>query len=508
MNIKIDRRELLVLAGYLGAGLLGAGCLRYLIQDLLGTFNAALIISGAVLLIVSIAANFGAIRTASGRRSTKLGANTTALAVAVVAILVIANFLSYRHHKRIDLTTEKLYSLSDQSRKIASTLQTDVKVIRFDKEHDDRFRDLMREYRDLTSHITYEEVDPQEKMALANQYKVQEFGDVIVAAGDRTERVRDSSEPAITNAILKVTRDRLKTICFVEGHGEKKLSASDGSGYSRIEENLKNENYQTKTMNLVTENQVPADCDVLVLLGPKQALLPQEAAIIGKYLDSGGKAAMLLDPETEPEVNDVLKAWNIDLGNDVVLDVSGLGRMVGAGPEIPLGRPKGSHEITKDLETTATFFPLARSVSSGSGSAGGASVTEILQTTDQSWAETDIEGLKKGTEVKRDEGKDKKGPISIGVAATKNVGGKESRLVVIGDSDFASNNTVRVGGNRDLFMNAINWLAQDEDLISIRSKNPTERTLTMTESERSWLYILLMPGLVVGSGVWVWWKRR
>lgn len=509
MAIKIDRREVFKTAAYVGAGLLLAGYIRYSMQDVLGTFNGGLMIAGGVLLIASVVANFKAIRAATGTRSARLGANTTAMGVGVIAILAALNFLGYKHHSRIDVTSEQLYSLSEQSKKIASSLSQDVKVIRFDKTPDVRTRDLITEYRNVTGRITFEETDPQEKPLLANQYKIENFGDIVVVSGNRNERVKDASEQAITNAILKVTRDTLKTICFVEGHGEKKLSSREADGYGSIEEALKNENYQVKTMNLVTENQVPSDCAVLVVVGPKQSFLSQEAAMIGKYLDAGGKAELLLDPETEPGLDDVLKAWNVELGNDVVIDSSGLGRLFGAGPEIPLARPSASHQITRDLETSAVFFPLARSVSARSG--GSVSPTEILETTDRSWAEVDIEALKKGGEVRLDEGKDKRGPVSIGVAASNTAGDKEARLVVIGDSDFAANGNLRVGANRDLFLNSINWLAQDEDLISIRPKSPTERAITMTESEQGflpWLAMLIVPGALVGSGILVWLARR
>jgi ABC-type uncharacterized transport system involved in gliding motility auxiliary subunit len=202
-----------------------------------------------------------------------------------------------------------------------------------------------------------------------------------------------------------------------------------------------------------------------------------------------------------------LKRWGIELGNDTVIDVSGVGRLFGTGPAVPLVTEYGAHPINRNFEGSMTFFPLARSVKRASGSSFDVEITELLKTTPQSWAETELTG----DQVKFDEGKDTKGPISVGVAASKKVGEKSARLVVIGDSDFATNKYVGLQRNGDLFLNAVNWLAEDEDLISVRPKEPKNRRVTLTETQQNllfWFSFLLLPGIVIASGIYVWWKRR
>jgi ABC-type uncharacterized transport system involved in gliding motility auxiliary subunit len=509
--MKINRQEIFKSAGYLGAALLLAGYLRYTVQELMDTINKAMMIAGGVLLAISLALNFRAIHDQFRRRSTRLGANTAVMTVAVVAILALINFLGYRHHKRFDVTAEKLYTPSDQTRKIVSGLQKEVKIIKFEKEDDANLRDRMQEYRDLSRRLSYERIDPEAKPEIAKRYKDKiaslSMGDVVVESGSRVERVQETSEQALTNAILKVTREQLKAICFTEGHSEKPLSStSEAEGLGLIEKLLKDENYQTRSVNLVTANQVPSDCDVLVAAGPK-SLFPQEAAMIGKYLDAGGKALLMVDPDTAPELGDVLKLWGIELANDTVIDASGVGRLFGTGPAVPLVINYGSHPVTKDSTRDMTFFPLARSLNVSRNPPGGVSTTELLKTSEQSFGETEL----KDNEARFDEGKDKKGPVTLGVAASKSVGEKEARLLVIGDSDFATNNYARHAPNRNLFMNMVNWLAQDEDLIGIRPKNPADRRVTMTVSQQNLfrlMAIFFLPLAVIGAGGYIWWKRR
>jgi ABC-type uncharacterized transport system involved in gliding motility auxiliary subunit len=504
MNIK--RQEVFKILTFIGPVLAVAGYIRYSVRETMGPLNLSLLIVGGVLTLAAIIVNFRSIRESSRRRSTRLGANTTVMTVAVIAIIGFVNFLGYRHHKRIDLTTEKLYSLSDQTRKVVSDLKKDVKVILFDKDDEQGLGEQMKDYRNLSSHFSFERIDPQKNLEAASKYKPSKMGEVIVISGERNERPKDNTEQSIVNTIIKVTRDSLKKVCFVEGHGEKKLSSTnEGDGYGVVDKMLKNENYEIKSINLVASNDVPSDCDVLVLAGPKQSLFPQEASAIGKYLEKGGKAMLLIDPDTDPKLDDVLHAWGIQLGNNTVVDVSGVGRFFQLGPGAPLARSYGSHPITKDFEGSMTFFPLSRSVETIPGS--GASPTDLMKTSEESWAETEAAS----GNVKFDEGKDKKGPITLGVAASKTEGDKEARLVVIGDSDFASNQFFGIQRNGDLFMNSVNWLAQDEDLISIRPKNPADRKVSMTESDQNqlfWIALVLMPLATLGSGVYIWWRRR
>ena len=502
--MELSRKELFKYLGTFGLALLVITYLWYSTTEVMGKLKGALLIAGGVLVLISIIANFGDLLTSLQKRSTRLGANSALVIVAALAIFAFINFLGYRHHKKIDLTAEKLYSLSDQTIKTVSGLQKDIKVYYFNKT-DEPVADEVEKYRYYSKRITYERVDLQARPEMASQFRGVRPGETVVAAGNRTEKLAAVDEQSLTSAIMKVTREQAKTVCFVEGHGEREIAGGGSEGYQGVDTKLKSDNYQTKSVNLVTSNKIPDDCSVLVFAGPKKALLPPEAEMVKKFLNDGGKVMLELDPEAEPELADLVKDWNIEVRKDTVLDTSGVGRLFGTGPAVPLVIQYGSHPITKDFgRNSMTFYPLARSLKGESK--GEITVTDLLTTSESSFGETELQG----NEAKFDEGKDTKGPLTLGVAASKKVGEKEARLVVIGDSDFASNAYQRQSANGDLFVNAVNWLAQEEDLISIRPKSQTNRDVQLTSTAQNiffWL-ILILPLAVIGSGIQIWWKRR
>jgi ABC-type uncharacterized transport system involved in gliding motility auxiliary subunit len=507
--MKWDREELARFIGTTGIAMLVAGYLRYSIQGELLTFSKVVLAIGALCLLASIVIGFGGILRFFSKRSSQLGTNTTILSVAVLAILVIVNFVGFRHHKRFDLTTEKLYTLSDQTKQVVGGLQKDVTIVRFDKSPNAALDDQMAEYTSLSRHLKFQNIDPQQKPEVAQQYGATRMGDVILASGPRKEHLETgaTSEEDITGAIIKVTQDKVKTVCFVTGHGEKSLTDDGEDGYSHLDAGLKKENYVTRTLNLVSENGVASDCSVVVIAGPTQQFFPQEAEMLNQYLAGSGKGLILVDPQTDPKLGEIFQAWNTNVGDNVVIDSSGVGSLLGAGPAIPLVTTFGESPITKNFARSMTFFPLARTVSIADKSKTDPQIVELLKTSPQSFT---VPNLKQG-QNKLTFNPDTAGPLSLGVAASRKAEGGEARVVVIGNSTFAANPYVGLQKNGDLFYNTIDWLAQDENLISIRPKSQTNRRVTLTQGQSSaltWLDLIILPGIVIFSGVYIWWKRR
>jgi ABC-type uncharacterized transport system involved in gliding motility auxiliary subunit len=464
-------------------------------------------------------------------RSVRLGTVSAASVLVVVGILAAINYISSREHKRWDLTSSRQFTLSPQSIKVLQSLDAPLKMTAFAKENDfAAYRDRLSEFEYVSKKVTTGYVDPDKKPAQARQMQIQAYGTVAIEYKDKIERVVGNSEQDLTNGIIKAVTGKERKVYFTQGHGEKDTSASERTGYSGISTQLTRDNYKVERLPLAQQSAVPADASVVVVAGPRTDLLAGEIDALKAYLDKGGKVMLLLDPpdkaDSPPLTNLIAFAheWAIDVGSNVVMDVSGMGRLLGTNETVPVAVSYPTHPIVQGMDLL-TAFPLARSASPVTGGVSGRFAQTFVETSAKSWAETDMKAVFAGGSVALDAAKgDKQGPISIAaavsapIASTPDAGKPaedtakpEARVVVFGDSDFASNNALGISGNGDLFMNAVSWLAQQENLIAIRPKEADDRRVSMTANQQLRVLILalfVVPLVVLGSGVYAWWRRR
>ena len=470
------------------------------------------------------------------RRQARYGAIATVGVLVALGVVIAVNYLATRQNKRWDLTANKQHSLSEQTVKLLRNLDAPVKFLVFDRSPEfDRFRSRLDEYDYNSDKVSVEYIDPDTKPVQAREYDIQSYGTVVIEYKDRRERATSDSEQDLTNALIKAMTGQQKKVYFVQGHGEKDPTVSEREGYSTISQALGRDNYGTDKLVLAQQQDVPADASVVIVAGPKADLLPGEVDMLRRYLNKGGHLLVLLDPEEAggtgtPALEALVKEWAIEPGQNVVVDVSGMGQLLGTDASVPVAAKYPSHPIT-DRFNLLTAFPLARSISPAAGGANGRNAQPIIETSERSWAETNVKQLRSTGEValNADQG-DKQGPVTIGVAvsapapdapapatdAEKASQGNEprkpeTRLAVIGDSDFAANFALGIQGNRDLFVNTVNWLAQQENLIAIRPKEANDRRVTLTANQQTgvfWLSLLFIPAAVFGAGVYTWWRRR
>lgn len=474
------------------------------------------------------------------RRQARYGTLAGASVIIVVGILIAINYLASRQNKRWDLTASKEFSLSEQTVKVVRNLDAPVRILVFAQEPDfDRYRDRLREYEYNSKKLSVEYIDADKKPVLARQYQVQSYGTVVLEYKDRTERVTSDTEQDLTNGLIKVITGRQKKVYFVQGHGEKDTVNSERTGYNTIAAALGRENFTVDKLVLAQQSEVPSDASIVIVAGPKTDVFPQEVDALRKFLRKGGKAFFLIDPPDKgetgslPNLSGLLHDWDIEIGNNIVVDVSGMGQLIGTDASVPVAASYPSHPITERFNFL-TAYPLARSVSPITGGVEGRNAQTFIETSPRSWAETDINQLVTSGKVALEEAKgDKPGPISVAAAvsapapepaetpasqdktaavADKSESQKpETRVAVIGDSDFAANFGLGIQGNRDLFLNTVNWLAQQENMIAIRPREPEDRRITLTADQQRrifWLSLVIIPGLIFGSGVYTWWRRR
>ncbi len=513
------------LYGILGLVLLAFGLVEFLFTAGFAFFVAVNLVGGVFCVVLWITSSWPAMGSFAGRRSTRYGANALAYSLILVLILVALNYLASLHHTRLDLTAERVYSLSGQSVKVVGGLAKPLKIYGFFQGGEDgTARRLYEEYAYASPKVSFEMVDPDRHPELAEKYKVSVNRTThLQYGGDRGDgtNVTDLTEEAITNAIIRVSKAKKRLICFLDGHGEADPDDRSGtSGLGQLKTALEGEGFAAKKLLLATAAAVPADCTMLAVAGPKRPLDPHEIGAIGTYLKQGGRALVTFRaPRPDNEIDEAALAglaaqWGVKAGNDVVVDQV---LRLFAGPALglsPLVSDYGAHLMTRDFHQR-TVFPMTRSVEPESNLKAGLTVTTLAKTSATSWAETDIDGIFKRQEAKLD-ANDIRGPIAVAQAVEADLaklgwGGGQARLVIFGSTEFADNQWLSQFFNRDFLINGADWLAGEENQISIRPRSLRASRFRLTTGQLSIIFalsVLLLPEFLLIAGIVVWWERR
>jgi len=486
----------------LGAALVLAGGLAYLLNPEAGYGSIANVVVGVVLVIVAGVLNPDLFRQYGRWINAFWGG------IMVLGIVAMVNFLADRYPQRLDLTEGKLHSLSDLSVQTLEGLEGDVRALAFmEGGSDEKLEGLLKEYDIRSEHFSFEFIDPDFDPERTSSYGIRQYNTLVIESDDKQQKITELKEKEITNALLKAVRDRAQVIYVTVGHGETG-PGQEPQSLGVLKERLEEFGYVVAdSLFLAREGAVPEDCAALVIAGPRAPFLTNEVDAVRSYLERGGSVLAFLDPLYTSGLESLLAEWGVQIGDDFVIDTSGIGSLFGLDFTTPVAVNYGEHPITEKHRGMMTFYQLGRSVQFAAGIRGDLEGTEIVLTSEQGWAETDLSVLQtKGKRtVKMDEGVDRPGPISLGVA----VSSKEEeggRLVVFGDSDFATNQFFDYQGNGDLVLNALSWAAEDENLISIRPREPGHNPISLTERQSDvifWLTVVIMPAAVALLGMLV-----
>jgi len=467
--------------------------------------------------------------------------NTGAALLFATVIVLMLNYLSYRHYHRVDRSAKQFYSLSSKTTGLLDTLEKPVEVTVFFQSENVLYEDihnLLREYQFHTDQLNIQWVDPDRDIAqteeLAAKYDVKEYNVVVFDCENRTtyKRVDEiaqlntssgeakitafKGEQAFSSAILEVVQKTVPVVYFLTGHGEGNLDDFDPRvGFSGLAQLIERDNIEIRPLRLSVEKQIPTDCKALVALGITHSMSKTESDIIGTWIHQGGRLLVLANSRKTSGLESLLFNWGVLLRDDIVLEFDPSHTQTGR--EVVVA-PEKTHPVTEKLNTVDVVFFLPRSVepeTTQSVSADRPRVTPLAFSSQKSWSESQPNQ----SPVQYDKNTaDRLGPISIAVAVEKGAPAgrldmqiRPSRMIVFGDSTFVSNKALPIGANQSLFMSSLNWLLDREQLMAIAPKAAEDIRLKLTRGDIRtlfWSVVLGIPLLAALPGVVLWIRRR
>ena len=456
---------------------------------------------GVLALAVGVAANWRRVREWFGDPRGVFALNTALSTLLLLAVLLLVNALAGLRAVTFDWTGARRHTLAPETVALVEGLRADIVLKQMGRLRDPSARRLLKAVAARAPRVRVETVDIDAAPGEARRYGVTRAGSVVVEAGPRYRRVDALTEPALATAILQVSSAVEPRVCFAAGEGGHGLEDAGPQGLSGLASVLAASNYQTAAVSLV-EGEVPQACTALVVAGAANGPGSDVLARIDRFLVRGGRLLLAVDPPVDAGVSSFLARFGIAAGRGVIIETSGAGRAVGAGPENPISFVYHDHPITRGFDERTIF---------GRAAPLGITPTEIGDPRPlASTADTAFERLDPVSQATRfREGRDRRGPFALAVATSIPRGSRdaalpEPRIVVTGDSDFLANGLITWIANRDLAVRMIAWLAGVEEARVVAVSARQNRRVQLTERRRTWMYLtnlLLLPLLPLSAGL-------
>jgi len=504
----------------IGVALLAAALAVHMILLGLGVSTLVLAAAGLALTVVGVIGLRSELAAMLRRRRAEIALGT----LGVVGVLMATAYLSVRFPFRFDLTSAGLYSLSEPTITMLKRLDKPVHIVFF---HDPMMRETVELYQLMARQnklLSVEFYDPMINPAQARMLSVNFAGTAVLESEGRRLQVNGGSESDIANGILRISQGATQLVCFLDGHGEPdpfsleshdhmegavghthglgaKYVLHERHGMAKARHALETMNYKVEKVLLLQRSTALAGCAVLVVGGPKIPLLPSEVEAVRAYLANGGHAFFMLDPFVRTGLEPLLRDYGVVVDDDIVIDEAS---HFWADVSSPAVSDYNRHQITRDLPLT--FFPGARSLSPTAQRVPGTSVVALVNSSRNSWGQTSQD------RVEFVKGRDVPGPHTLMVVALRRDDTHpRSRIAVVGDSDFATNSFFHIMGNGTLFVNTVNYLAAQENLIGLQPRTADLPRMQLTNRQMKgtfFLSVLLVPAMLAMVGTAVWWKQH
>jgi ABC-type uncharacterized transport system involved in gliding motility auxiliary subunit len=498
-------------------GLLGIGMFSGATAD---TLNQGTLISGGVtILALAVYAMLEPEKTrqALTGRQARYGSNAFIMSVAFIGVLVAVNLLSRTLTLQypeliVDVTEDRTNTLAPEALEALKSLPEPVTAVAFYSANlsAQSATELLDKFKtNSKGKFDYRFVNPDTDPVAAREAGVTGDGKIMLVMGERREIANFASETELTKTLIKLINPEARAVYFLTGHGEGSFEFGDVS-FASAKRTLENKNYTVNSLNLLVENKIPVDALSIIIAGPMKPVSDQEVKLLKEYVDAGGSLVVMQNPtqftefgsSSDPLAKYLEEEWGIALNDDVIIDLNS------QQPLYAVSAQYSQHPITANLsQNYIVIMPQARSLSIVQ-TIEGITQTELILTSPNSWGEKNFTNAE-GSQISPDP-EDLAGPLAMAIAGENNTTG--GRVVVFGNSVFASDQGFDAYGNGNMFINSVDWAAEQEDLLNITPQTPTQRTFT-PPSQTQWIIILLgsvilLPGLVVLAGVSSWLARR
>ena len=481
--------------------------------------NIALQISAGLLLIglaaYAMMAPDSVRRFFSGRQA-RYGSNTLILTLAFLGIIFGVNYIVYQNPGLFgspwDFTEDKSNTLSPETLQILATMPDKVTATAFYSTslNTTSATDLLQKFKSNSNgKFDYQFVNPDTNPVAAREAGITGDGKILLQMGETKEIASTASETELARTMIRLISPEARAVYFLQGHGEPDIDSGSQLSYTIASDTLKSKNYTVDTINLLSGGNIPEDALAVIVAGPTKPLSSREVNILKEYVNNGGSLIVMEDPRfftefgeaDDPLADYLTKDWGITLDEDIVIDLVNT-----QNPFQAVSSQYNAHPITQNLnEQYIIILPQARSISTQAG-IENVTLTPLISTTDQSWGESALTDQTPSFDPETDT----LGPLDLAVAGED--AATNGRVVVVGNSLFATNDAFDAYGNGNLFINSVDWAAEQEDLLTLSTREATPRFYTPPTQFSFMILVLVavivMPGMFAFMGVSSWLARR
>ncbi|MBI3936507.1 MAG: GldG family protein [Betaproteobacteria bacterium] len=430
--------------------------------------------------------------------------------IALLATLAaLAAYLARDYRIQWDVTQNARNSLTRTTLDVLKQLKGPVAITSYATPQDAQrgnirkaLGEFIARYQRAKPDIKLTFIDPREQPKLAAAAGIRVNGEMVIEYERRTEHLADFTEQALTNALMRLARGAERLVMGLEGHGERKLDGIANHDLGEFGRQLAVKGFRTASLNLSLAQEVPANAALIAIASPQVDLLPAEVQKIRRYLEQGGNLLWLIDAEPLRGLQPIAEMLGLVLTPGIVVDPEAVRFNFPAA--LAIGTGYARHAITANFRLN-TVFPFARQIATTEAS--GWRVTPIVEVAPRGWLETG----KLDGRITFDKGRDQPGPVIVAAALERTLDDKAQRVVVVGTGHFLANTYLGNAGNLDLGVNIVNWLAGDDNLITIQPRPAADSGLALDRAALyliAFSFLIALPLLFVATGAAIWWRRR